>query len=227
MDVKEQLLGLAEPEFKNFTCRLMPNVNPDTVTGVRLPKLRKLAKGFAKAGWREYLEGASDDTYEEIMLQGMVIGYGKGSWEEKKPYVTEFLPKIDNWSVCDSFCSGLKFAPEEEEAVWEYLTSCMGDGREYVIRFGVVMALFHYKKEEYAERAFGWFDRIDHPGYYVKMAVAWAVSAFYVSFPEMTEAYLDRCGLDDWTYNKALQKIVESLCVGEEGKRAMRARKRG
>lgn len=226
MDLKEILKSLADPEFQAFTAGLMPNIPSGRVIGVRLPALRKLAKRIAGDDWRAYLKTASDDTFEEVMLQGMVIGAARAGWEELEPYVTGFLPKIDNWSVCDSFCSSLKIAKSRQKEVWDYLQGCLGDDREYIIRFGVVMIIFYYMEEEYAGISFEWFDRITHSGYYVKMAKAWAVSVFYVHFPDRTMEYLKDNRLDDWTYNKALQKITESLSVDPETKQRIRQMKR-
>lgn len=44
---------------------------------------------------------ARDDTFEEVMLQGLVLGYAKGKIEDILLYLDRFIPKIDNWSVCD------------------------------------------------------------------------------------------------------------------------------
>ena len=44
--------------------------------------------------------------------------------------------------------------------------------------------------------------------------------------PEQTMDYLKRCRLDDWTYNKALQKIIESNRVDREAKAVIRGMKR-
>ena len=121
VNIKEELYPLADLKFKEFTVRLMPGVADERVIGVRLPQLRKLAKKAVKEGWKEYMVGASDDTYEEIMLQGMVLGYAKETWDVLEPYVTGFLPKIDNWSVCDSFCSGLKSVRTDKDRGGRYL----------------------------------------------------------------------------------------------------------
>ena len=59
-----------------------------------------------------------------------------------------------------------------------------------------------------------------------RMGVAWAVSVCYVKFPQRTHAWLGSCSLDDWTYNKSLQKIVESYRVTDADKAAVRAIKR-
>ena len=40
-----------------------------------------------------------------------------------------------------------------------------------------------------------------------KMAIAWAVSICYIKFLDLTSDYLKHNTLDDFTYNKALQKL--------------------
>lgn len=161
------------------------------------------------------------------MLQGMVIGYVKTDIEELLSYVALFVPKIDNWSVCDSFCTGLKFTKENKERVWEFLQPYLSSKKEYEIRFGVVMLLDFYIETEYIERVLNLLDRVKHEGFYAKMAVAWAVSICYVKLPDSTMEYLRNNTLDDFTYNKALQKITESKRVDKETKNLIRSMKRG
>ena len=86
---------------------LLPGI--EHVLGVRLPQLRQIAKEVAQGNWQQYL---LEEPYyfEEIMLQGMVIGAIKVEPKERLQYVAAFVPRINSWSVCDSFCSGLKFA---------------------------------------------------------------------------------------------------------------------
>lgn len=105
--IRTQIFELIDPEYQKFSAALIPNI--DNVLGVRLPELRKIAKKIAKDDWRTYLKTAEDEYFEEIMLQGMVIGYVKTDINDQLSYVASFIPKIDNWSVCDSFCIGLKF----------------------------------------------------------------------------------------------------------------------
>jgi hypothetical protein len=45
-------------------------------------------------------------------------------------------------------------------------------------------------------------------------------------YPEKCFAYLERCTLDSWTYNKALQKMTESYRVTPENKKVLRSMKR-
>lgn len=52
-------------------------------------------------------------SYEEIMIRGLVTAKLKMPLAEKFVYIEEFLPYIDNWAVCDSFCTALK--PKKNE----------------------------------------------------------------------------------------------------------------
>lgn len=223
-DIKETLMQLAEPEYQKFTAKLLPGIT--NILGVRVPKLRKIAKQLAKEEWKEYLKNASGDSFEEVMLQGMVIGYVKADIKEILPYVTDFIPKITNWSVCDSFCNTLKITNRYPEEMWEYIQPYLKDSREYYIRFGVVMLLTYYIKEEYVKDALQAMDAIRSDAYYVKMGVAWAISMYYIKFPNETMTFLKNNHLDDFTYNKTLQKITESLKIDKETKEIIRGMRR-
>ncbi|MFC3799609.1 DNA alkylation repair protein [Cohnella sp. GCM10012308] len=222
--VREQLEALAEPGYQKFASSLIPNI--DNLIGVRLPALRRIALAAARDDWRAWLEAAGNDVFEEIMLQAMIIGYAGMEPEERLRYIADFVPKIDNWSVCDRFCLGLKFARGNQAAVWAFIQPYLKSAREYDIRFDVVMMLEHFIDEVHVDEVLRLLDGVSHEGYYVKMAVAWAVSMCYVKFPERTEAYLADCGLDDFTFNKSLQKIVESYRVEADAKQRIRGMRR-
>jgi 3-methyladenine DNA glycosylase AlkD len=152
------------------------------------------------------------------MLQGMIIGYMESDISDIFSYAEKFVPKIDNWSVCDSFCSGFKHALKHQDEVWKWLEQFVKSEREFEVRFGVVMLLNYYIDDAYVNRLFPIFEAIRQDGYYVKMAVAWAISICYIKYPQKTMVFLRESKLDVFTYNKSLQKIVESRCVSEEEK---------
>lgn len=222
--VRQKIFDLIDQEYQKFSSKLNPGTN--NILGVRLPELRKIAKNIAKDNWRDYFETAQDDYFEEIMLQGLVIGYIKTDIEGVLSQVALFVPKIHNWSVCDSFCIGLKITNKHKERVWEFIQPYLQSGQEYEVRFGVVMLLNYYLEGNYIDKVLGLLDHIKHDGYYVKMAVAWAVSASYIKAPDITIVYLKNNTLDDFTFNKALQKISESLRVDKETKKYLRGMKR-
>ena len=88
------------------------------------------------------------------------------------------------------------------------------------------MGLLYFINDQYKEEFQKRLNEIDHEGYYVKMAVAWAVSMIYVKYPQETFAYLQNDPLDDMTHNKAIQKIRESYQVSKEEKELLKSLKR-
>lgn len=217
-------MASADEQYRVFMLKLIPKKY--NILGVRLPALRNIAKRIAKADWRQFLQSAKDDYFEEVMLQGMVIGYAKAQLEEILGFIVIFVPKIDNWAICDSFCNGLKITNLYKDEMWDFIKQYIESDKEFEIRFGIVMFLSYFVDEKYIKDAFKYFDEIKNENYYVKMAVAWAISVYYVKLPDETMSYLKNNSLDDFTYNKALQKIIESLIVSEKEKQIIRNMKR-
>lgn len=222
--VKQKLRSLADEKYRKFSAGLIPGA--DNMLGVRLPDLRKLGKELSKEGWQAYLADADDEYYEETMLQGIVIGLVKTDVEESLQLVAGFVPKINNWAVCDSFSAGLVFVKKNKQRVWDFLKTYVYSDREYELRFAAVMLMDYFIDEEHIDAVLKLLDGIRHEGYYVKMAVAWALSVCFVKFPEKTMEYLKNNSLDDFTHNKALQKIVESNRVDGNTKNLIRGMKR-
>lgn len=223
-DLRDKLFELSDDKFKTFHSRLCPNT--DNIIGVRLPLLRQLAKEIAKGDWRNFLSNSKEEYYEEILINGLVIAYAKCDVEERLNYIESFVPKIDNWAICDSFCNTLKFVNKNKEIMWEFIQPYLKSYNEFEIRFTVVIILNYYITEDYIDLVLKTLDNIKHDGYYVKMAVAWAISMCFIKFEEKTMAYLKDNSLDDFTYNKSLQKICESLRIDKNTKELIKSMKR-
>lgn len=219
MEIRQEIEQLAENDYKKFSASLLPGV--DKVLGVRLPQLRKLASRIAAGDWQRYL-AAEPDYFEEIMLQGMVIGAVKVTPEERLQYMAGFIPKINSWSVCDSFCSGLKFTNKNQELVWNFLQPYLHSGKEYQIRFAVIMMMDYYLTAAYIDLVLPLLDGVAHDGYYVKMAVAWALATALAKQPEKTWDYFQHHHLDTDTWKKTIQKCLESRRIPEDQKAALR-----
>ena len=177
-EITAKLYDLAEEDYRVFNSRLLPGASQ--VLGVRLPEMRKLAKETAKGDFRAYLEEAqekitADSIHEEIMVQGLVIGYAKMEKNEYRKYLDEFVPKISNWSVCDSCVSGFKFMRTDPEYWFAYLKTYRESKEEFELRFMIVAMLDYFVDEEHIDEILSICDKIRHNGYYVKMAVAWII----------------------------------------------------
>jgi len=224
-EIRQRLEEAIDMKYREFHKRLC-NGN-ETILGVKMPRLEALAKEIVQSDWREYLTRASDDSYEEIQLQGMVIGLAKDmSTAEYFDYLENFIPKIDNWAICDITCAKLKWTKKCMKEMWEFLDFYFYSEEEYKIRFALVMYLDYFLTTDYLEQVLGRVEEVKHDGYYVKMAAAWLLQVAFVKNRDITLQFLQNTGIDHFTYNKALQKMRESLRVSKEDKELLQKMKR-
>lgn len=223
--IRRKIEELADEEYRKFHTGLCPNSNE--ILGVRVPVLRNFAKEIVKEGnIEEYLENALDNSYEEILLQGMVLGLWKIEVENFSKYLEKFIPKVNSWAVCDVSVAGFKITKKNMEYMWNFTQKYLKSDKEFELRFAIVMMLDFYITEEYIDQVLEILNNIKHDGYYVKMAVAWTLQVAFVKFPDKTMKLLKENKIEDWTYNKALQKIIESYRVDEKTKNEIRKMKR-
>ncbi|WP_400203745.1 DNA alkylation repair protein [Candidatus Methanomassiliicoccus intestinalis] len=223
-DVRKILEDLADEKFKDFSLKLIPTNN--NILGVKIPQLRTITREMPEEDKRPYIDHYNCEYLEELIIKGLLIGQLNGDIQEILSHVDDFTSSIDNWLVCDCFCSGLKVTKKNMETVWEFIQPYLYSDDEFKVRFAVVMMLDHYICEDYIDQVIAALDSVKHDGYYVKMAVAWAVSVCFVKFSDKTMKYLKYNNLDDWTYNKSIQKIIESRRVDDMTKDSLRKMRR-
>ena len=223
-NIREKLFKKQDIKYREFHSSLCPNI--DKIIGVRIPELRKMAKEIAMTDYQKFLKNTLSEYYEELVLQGLVIGYSKISIEETFEYLKIFVPKINSWAVCDTTCSNLKITKKHMREMWEFLEQYINSEKEYEIRFALVMYLNYYLTEEYIDLILEKIDKINNKEYYVQMAIAWLVSFAYIKQKEKTEKYLLKNNLDKFTHNKSIQKICESYRVNVEDKEKLKKYKK-
>ena len=231
MELKEEitrnLREKADIKYKEFHSGLCPDTN--NILGIRVPVLRQYAKELLRKYDYEFLlQNIDNKYYEEIMLQGMIIGLSKEKdFEKIEKYIIEFIPKIDNWAVCDVFCAGLKITKKYKKGMWELIDKYLKSEKEFELRFGIVMILDFYIEENYLQEDFKIFENINSKDYYVQMAVAWAISICLIKYYDETLLFLKdkKEKFDKFTYNKALQKGIESFRLTKEQKETLRKMK--
>ena len=217
-DVKNRLIEISDNKYSAFSTNIIPNAK--NILGVRMPKLRAYAKELAKNP--DVLAFQDDFYYEETLLRGMIIGYMKADVETRLQYISEFVPKIDNWGVCDSFCSTLKFAGKNQERVWEFIQPYANSEKEFEQRFCAVMLLGYFVNSEYIDKTLEMLCKINTEKYYSSMAVAWALAECFIKFREKAEPFISRNFFDEMTLKRTVRKICDSYRVDENTKNLMR-----
>lgn len=223
-EINARLQELAEEKNAKRNATITPGAK--SILGARIPELRKLAKQIAKEDYKSFLEQCPDENFEQQCLQAFVLGYAKDDIDTILSYADRFVPKIQDWAVNDGFCQTFTIARNHREKVWDWMQTYAAIDDEYSQRVPAVLALSHFLVEEYIHPVLDLMNRLKYDGYYTKMAVAWCVATAYAKFPEETHAYMLHNELDDWTYNKSIQKMIESYRVTPEAKEILRGMKR-
>lgn len=224
LTLKLESLSAGE-DYISFEKKCVPGV--ERFIGVHSPDLRKLAKELLKQDWRGFLALNDRECYEMNVLSAMVIAAAKCDLDERLRLIADFVPHIDNWGVCDTLCGDMKCAQANLPEFWVFIQPYLASDREFELRFGVVMLLDYFWVDAYIDRALTILKRISHEGYYVKMAVAWALSYGMIRYPDKTLPLFERGEIaDKFTHNKAIQKSIESFRVTGEHKERLRTLRR-
>ena len=189
--------------------------------GIKVPTLRSIAKDISKTDIFKFLDIVKDSTYEEIMLEGLVISYIK-DYNIFKKYFNRFIGKIDNWSICDVCISSMKIIKKYKNEFLKEIRGYLKSKDEFIVRVGIVSLLDFYIEKSYIDEVFSLIDSIQTNQYYVNMAIAWLVSTSFVKQKKETYAYLKNNHLSEFTYQKSIQKIIESKRVDEKDKKVVR-----
>ena len=225
-NIRKELLELKDEEYGKFQKKLCPDTNLEII-GIRIPKLRNLAKELAEEDYKYYLKSIENKYFEEIILEGLIIGYCKVDIYEKLELIKEFVPKIDSWSITDTFCPTLKIKEKDLEKVWNFIMPYLKSNKEFEVRFAIIMMLDYYITDQYVDEVIECLDKVDNEGYYAKMAVAWTFVEIGIKYYDKLIKYLKGNNkLDTFTYNKTLQKLRESYRISSEQKEELKKMKR-
>ena len=221
--VQARLFELRDPKYRDFQCKLMPTVDPDTVIGVRTPELRKLAKTFRKEPEAaEFLKILPHKYYEENNLHGFLIETMK-DYGQVIAALDAFLPYVDNWATCDLMRPKIfrKHLPELREQIRRWMAS----DHVYTIRFGIEMLMTFFLDDQFQPEYLDWVAGVHSEEYYVNMMIAWYFATALAKQYDASLPYLrERC-LEPWTHNKTIQKAIESYRITDEQKAYLRSMK--
>lgn len=227
------------------------------VFGLHIPDIKKLAKCISAKGaiirlpdGNEYYFDSGKDVircfeqlsdkllcYEECLLWGFLINYGKFTLDERLAMLRSYVPIIDNWAVCDTFCANAKWiAKIDKESLWLFLKPYFKSKREFEVRFAVVASMCYLLCEEWLDRLFETINTISFEEiaseyrtikgkpqkaqegsvqgaspYYVRMGVAWLLATALASFPHQTREFVRSSSLPDDVVKLYIRKARESF----------------
>lgn len=205
------LISLQDLKYKEFHSSLVLNSKYEMI-GIRVPVMRDIARNIAKSNIEEFLKCVQYNYYEEVMIQGLVISHIK---DEKlfNIFFRKFINKIDNWAICDSFCSSIKIVRKYEDKYFNEAIKLALNKEEFRSRVGLVIILNHFISLNNLNIIFETLNKIQSDKFYINMAEAWLICEMYIKFPKETKEFFKKNNLNKFTQNKAISKIHDSYRV--------------
>jgi len=216
MTLYESLIAVQDGAYREFQSKLVPNVPPETILGVRTPDLRRIAKDvFESSDCDAFLADLPHRYYEENLIHFFMIAMIR-DFDACVKAVEAFLPYVDCWPVSDQATP--KSFRKHHEKLLPYVKNWIASEHVYTARFGLRMLMNEFLdadfKEEYLALAAGRTGE----DYYLKMMVAWFFATALAKQYDETVPYLEDHRLPEWTHKKAIQKALESFRVTPEHK---------
>ncbi len=211
MKPEKYFFKIKDDKYKEFTSKLLPNIPKDSVIGVKIPDIKKYAKEYYKDDESKlFLKTLPHKYLEENLLHGQLISLNK-NFDEVVELLDNFLPYVDNWSVCDTIKPNIvKKYPKE---FLKHLKKWIKSKEEYRVRFAIVALLTYYLDDNFTVEINELVLNIKSDKYYINMARAWYFSFALIKQYDKTIYIFENKLLDEWTNNKSIQKARESFRV--------------
>ncbi len=219
-EIRVELFKMGEREYADFSAKLNPTVDPETIIGVRVPALRKFAASIAGTPAAAAFMAELPHKYlEENNVHACLIEQTADYGETVKA-LNEFLPYVDNWATCDMMSpkSFKKHRTELDAEINRWLDS----GETYTVRFAVCMLMKHFLGGDFKpEYNIAVANKVSDE-YYINMARAWYFATALCRQYDATITLFTGKKLDKFTHNKSIQKAIESRRISDETKNYLR-----
>ncbi len=223
MDLYDRLSRAGDKEYRAFQAKLVPNVPPETIVGVRTPEMRRIAKEIFESGDMDaFLSSLPHKYYEENLIHFFVIAMIK-DFDECVGAVEAFLPFVDCWPVSDQATP--KTFRKNHGRLLPYIEKWIASEHVYTARFGIRMLMNEFLDDDFREEYPELVASKTGDDYYLKMMRAWYFATALAKRYNEAVPYFENRRLDEWTHRKAIQKALESFRVTDEHKEYLRSLK--
>ena len=219
-EIQQQLFELQDMAYRDFHSRLMPDIDKETVIGIRVPVLRKYAKSIAGTELAEkFIKELPHCYYEENNLHMMLIT-GIKDYARCLTEIERFLPYIDNWATCDF--PAPKCFEDHKEDLLPVIKRWIASSETYTIRYGIGMLMRLYLDEDFDPDYVRLVVGVKSDEYYVNMMIAWYMATALAKQWDAVIPYIEEHRMSDWVHRKTIQKAVESYRITDEQKKYLK-----
>lgn len=231
----------SDSKYRNGHLRVLNALPLRKVLGLHSPDMKKIAKELSANGpeiiRRFEQEPPQNLFYEETVIWGYLINLCKCSLEQRLAMLERYVPIMDNWGICDSYCAHAKWmSSANKQHLWNFLEQWFASKNEFEVRFAIIVSMCRFLDEEWADKVFLRIDRLDigcikseyksakgkpagpqqgtvqgKEPYYVRMGIAWLLATALYKFPQKTREFVRSSHLPEDVIRLYMRKARESF----------------
>ena len=223
MDIISKLFDIQDKKYLDFQSKLIPNIDKDSIIGVRSPDLKKLAKDMYKSDtYKLFLDELPHKYFEENQLHSFIISEIK-DYNDCVSLINKFLPYVDNWATCDQL--NPKCLKKDLDNLIIEIKKWIKSSDTYTIRFGIITLMRYFLDDKFDKSYLKLVSNIKSSEYYVNMMISWFFATALAKQYDSTIYIIENKILDDWIHNKTIQKCVESNRISLNKKEYLKSMK--
>ena len=210
--ITKDLLSKKDEKYREFHKKLVPDTKYEII-GVRVPEIRKIVKNTVSNEEIYSFLRSEHRYYEEYMAHGLIIAEKIKDIDEMYAILSDYLPKIDNWAICDTVAASLKKAAKNKELLLKNVKIWIKSTDVYTVRFAVVCLLTYFTDKEHTDNTIKIVSTIKTDEYYINMAIAWLYSVILVKNYDGIISLLESRALPQFIQNKTIDKARDSFRI--------------
>lgn len=219
--ITKRLFEMRDLKYRDFTAKLIPNVEKERIIGIRSPAMKAYCKELREEDYRlDFIKELPHYYLEENSLHASIIASISKDINVVIKHIEEFLPYVDNWATCDIMPP--KLFAKYPETVYPKILEWLGSRYTFTVRFGLVCLLSFFLEDNYKTEINGIVASIKTDEYYINIAIAWYYSYALIKQYETTIPFFETPVLGKWVHNKSIQKAIESYRISEKQKDYLR-----
>lgn len=204
--IVEKLYKLSDEKYRVFSKSLANT--PLIVIGVRIPKIKELAKELKKENLNRFVFA---QYLEADIFYGLWVNQQKISDLEKLIKLEEALSKASSWPITDTIICNTKF--KDLDLVFSYYIKWTKESdNEFLCRSGYLLYMKYFSKNKGSLH--GFLKNItESKYYYVNMMVARTLATVAISFENEIFEYLKNSNNISIIKKYTIRKINESFRI--------------
>lgn len=222
--ITKELLSKKDEKYREFHKKLVPDTEYEII-GVRVPEIRKTVKNTVSNEEIYSFLRSEHRYYEEYMAHGLIIAEKIKETDEIYALLNGFLPKIDNWAICDTVAASLKKLAKNRDLLLKSIKIWINSDHIYTLRFAVVCLLAYFTNKEYTDGAIKIVSTLKTDEYYINMAIAWLYSVILVKNYDGIISLLESKTLPQFIQNKTIDKARDSFRIDKNKKEYLKTLK--